>query len=188
VSDRSPRAAGSECSVEGDLCPSQHQIDLPSKGGSEAAVTLQHRRNAPRGHACQSGPRYNRETHALIAAGEERQCENPLRCKGSGGTPGGTRIPNLLIRSHTTLMPARTAQCCHDMPSTDFRWSLCRGVPSCTAQYHDVGLEIGLQNLAQSRSQISIGWGFVRRWHRTTRRGMPSNPSSHRSMHSPVRG
>ncbi len=44
-----------------------------------------------------------------------------LHCKGFQSTPGGTRIPNLLIRSHTTLMPARTAQCCHDMPSTDFR-------------------------------------------------------------------
>jgi hypothetical protein len=83
--------------------------------GSEAAVTLQHRRNAPRGYACQSGPRYNRETHVLIAAGEERQRKDPLRCKGPGGTPGGTRIPNLLIRRspksvHSRPQPSTAVQ------------------------------------------------------------------------------
>ncbi len=57
-------------------------------------------------------------------------CSFGVRC-----TPEVTRPcrfatdPILLIRSHTTLMPNRTAQCCHVIPSTGFRWSLYRPVP-----------------------------------------------------------
>jgi hypothetical protein len=43
-------------------------------------------------------PENIQESHQTITSTMTYQRAEPLQCKGSLGTPGGTRIPNLLIR------------------------------------------------------------------------------------------
>jgi hypothetical protein len=58
-----------------------------------------------------------------------------------GGTPGGTRTPNLLIRSQTEPIPARTTQSRHVMSCMNFQRSSSRLVPTSTAQSSGFGLQ-----------------------------------------------
>jgi hypothetical protein len=75
-----------------------------------------------------------------------------------GGTPGGTRTPNLLIRSQTEPIPARTTQSRHVMSCMNFQRSSSRLVPTSTAQSSGVGLHSGCN---RSRPYVSL-WAFDR--------------------------
>jgi hypothetical protein len=95
-------------------------------------------------------PRYNPDT---LAGPGTSNAAKPPQYEGFSGTPGGTRIPNLLIRSHTPLIPACAAQSRHVVPCMDFSRPPCRHVPPCTCQYHDVGLQSGCRHVCTSKPQ-----------------------------------
>ena len=69
-------------------------------------------------------------------------CESP-QCRGFGGTPGGTRIPNLLIRSHTASPPTRTGLSQYVMSSMRFSPTPSPLLPACSNAYHADRLQIG---------------------------------------------
>jgi len=117
------------------------RVDRPGGIGTRCARRLPERSpesdvacssGRPRGSPCEIRPTSN--AYVGFPAVED-----------SRRTPGGTRPPNLLIRRHTTFLPASTTQSRHVVPLTDFCRSLCRCVSPCTGQHRDVGLQNGLQ-------------------------------------------
>jgi hypothetical protein len=71
-------------------------------------------------------------------------------------TPGGTRTPNLLIRSHTVLVPAGTSQSHLVMSCRNFCRSSSRLIPASTAQSYGVALHSGC---SQSRPYVPLWAG-----------------------------
>ena len=62
-----------------------------------------------------------------------------LSVQGLAGTPGGTRIPNLLIRSQTTFVPRTTTESLLVMSCRGFSRLASRLVPASHTEYHGVG-------------------------------------------------
>jgi hypothetical protein len=69
-----------------------------------------------------------------------------LRCNGLLGMPGGTRTPNLLIRSLTTSVPMSTTQPRCVVSCLRSSSASSHPEPLPTTAYHAVGLQFGRRN------------------------------------------
>jgi hypothetical protein len=65
---------------------------------------------AARDVGVRSAPRNNPEIRGPKTAVRECESKDPLHSKGSRRTPGGTRIPNLLIRRQALIIESVTTQ------------------------------------------------------------------------------
>ncbi len=80
--------------------------------------------------------------------------------KGFHGTPGGTRTPNLLIRSHTDSVPAGTTQFRRVLSCKGLDGSSSHLVPANVAQYHGIGLQLGCNPAAHLPASV-LNWFFA---------------------------